>query len=103
MIDRQMVEEAVFKAIDSANKELSRRERLVKSAESALTGPASALDSLGFVIFVTIVENKIKEEFGAAITLADERALSGDTGAYETVGKLVDYICLLLNDSAKGN
>jgi hypothetical protein len=43
-----------------------------------------------------LLEQRVAEEFGAAVTLADERALSREKSPFSTIGRLTDYLVELL-------
>jgi D-alanine--poly(phosphoribitol) ligase subunit 2 len=44
------------------------------------------------VNFIVSLEQGIADEFGLAVTLADEKAFSRETSPFRTVGSLADYV-----------
>jgi acyl carrier protein len=60
-----------------------------------LIGSGSLLDSLGLVNLIVDLEQRLADEYGISITLADERAMSQKHSPFRTVGSLAEYICLL--------
>ena len=66
------------------------------SSESRLFGGKSGLDSLNFVILITDIEERINDEFGKTVTLADERAMSQSRSPFRRVRTLADHIIELL-------
>lgn len=66
--------------------------------ETYLVGRRAALDSLGLVTLIVELEQRIEEEFDAALTLASERAMSQKNSPFLTVATLADYICTLLDE-----
>ena len=103
MIEKEKVIQAIFRAVDELNQQLPRRQRLRKSVDTFLFGDHGVLDSLGLVNLIVTTEQKIEEEFGIAITLSDEKALSQkDNSPFETIEKLADYISLFLEEKADG-
>jgi acyl carrier protein len=66
------------------------------SGNTALFGPASSLDSMSLLTLVVAVEESVNREFGASITLSDERALMQDENPFRTVNTLASYICTLM-------
>jgi len=64
-----------------------------------LYGAKSALDSIALVTLIADIEEKISEEFGKDIVLADERAMSQTRSPFGRVGTLVEYIEQLLEES----
>ncbi len=59
---------------------------------TALFGQKAAIDSIGLVTIIVSTEQKIEEEFGNAITLADERAMSQKNSPFLSSGFLTNYI-----------
>jgi acyl carrier protein len=56
-----------------------------------LFGSEGILDSMGLVSLVVAVEQAIDDEYGVAVALADEHALSQRHSPYRTIGTLADY------------
>ena len=67
-------------------------------AELVLFGREGALDSLGLVNLLVGVEQKIEEETGTVVTVADERAMSLKKNPFKTVERLASYIETLLQE-----
>ena len=103
MIDKERVFQAIFKAVEEINQQMHKKQRVGRSVDTFLFGDSGVLDSLGLVNLIVVTEQKIEEEFGVAITLADERALfQEEDSPVETIERLSDYICLLLERNANG-
>jgi acyl carrier protein len=60
-----------------------------------LIGPGSLLDSLGLVRLIVDLEQRLQDEYGISLTLADERAMSQKNSPFRTVQSLAGYIWLL--------
>lgn len=88
----------ILKAIDDINETLEEEDKIPKSSDMALFGPSGVLDSLGFVNLIVAVEQKIEEEFGISLTLADERAMSRQNSPFRTIGTLADHVAYLLKE-----
>jgi hypothetical protein len=88
----------IFDTIDEMNLELDSSDQIEKNEDTVIFGIDSALDSIGLVNFITIIEQKIEEETGKFITIADERAMSMENSPFKTVGTLKEYIELLINE-----
>ena len=88
----------IFDTIDEMNLDLEPPEKIEKKDDTVIFGIDSALDSIGLVNFITIIEQKIEEETGRFITIADERAMSMENSPFKTVGTLKEYIELLINE-----
>jgi acyl carrier protein len=66
---------------------------------TCLIGRQSVLDSLGLVTLLVDLEQRLDEEYGLSLTLADERAMSRKQSPFRTVQALADYICLLIEEA----
>ncbi len=88
---RDNVLQTIYASIDEVNEQLAREEWLEKSPEMALLGPSASLDSLGFVNFIAIVEEKCESRFGSAVSLSE---------SYQTVGELADLLSRRLSEKA---
>jgi len=97
MADRERIEQAVYRAVDELNKQLPKGVAVNKSPDAVLYGKTGKLESLDVVTLIMEVEDQIKAEFGASITIADDRAMSQENSPFLTVGSLTDYVAELLN------
>jgi acyl carrier protein len=68
--------------------------------ETRLLGKRSFLDSLGLVSLIVDIEQKLNENRGYEVTIADERAMSQERSPFLTVGTLADYVLKLVNGSS---
>lgn len=91
--------ELIFASIDELNLELEENEKITKTEETNLFGSGDSLDSLALINLITIIEEKIEEETGEYISLADEKAMSLDESPFKTVTTLKNYINSLINDN----
>jgi acyl carrier protein len=92
------VVQCIYRVLDEFNQELPAGLKLVKSADTVLYGHNGQLDSINLVHLIVAVEEKVENEFGVAVTLADERALSMRNSPFATVSTLRSYICTLLEE-----
>jgi acyl carrier protein len=92
------VVECIYRVLDEFNQDLPAGLKLVKSADTVLYGEHGQLDSINLVHLIVAVEEKVEGEFGVAVTLADERALSMRNSPFATVSALEHYICTLLGE-----
>ena len=99
MAKAERVIQAIFRAVDELNQQQPKEQRMEKSIDTVLFGRSGKLDSLGLVTLIVAAEQKVGEEFGVSITLADERAMSQKNSPFKTIGSLVDYISLLLEEN----
>lgn len=99
MTRRERVVQAIFSAVDEVNEQLLKEEQLKKSIDTVLFGRSGKLDSLGLVTLIVAIEQKIEEQFGVTITIADDKAMSQKDSPFKTIGTLVDYISWLLEEN----
>ncbi len=65
------------------------------SWDTQLFGEAGLLDSVGLVSLVVAVEERLADDLGIDVALADERALSQRQSPYRTVSSLASYAARL--------
>lgn len=99
MQDRQRITRSLFDVIDEFNQSVPPQRQLAKTADTPLYGKHGTLDSLALVNLIVATEQRIEEDFGTPISLADERAMSQEKSPFRTVETLVNYIALLLEDT----
>ena len=103
MADQERITKAVHRAVDELNKQLPPGVHLDKSPDATLYGKSGKLESLDFVTFIMELEEKVREEFGVDITIADENLLSKQTSPFSTLGTLTEYLAGLLKEDGVGN
>jgi acyl carrier protein len=99
---RDRVIKVIYSALDLINSEKGSEGKLIESEETSLMGPASSLDSFELVGLVLSLESKIAEEFGVAVTLADEKAMSQRSSPFRTVATMADYIVHVIEECKRG-
>lgn len=68
---------------------------------TCLIGHQSVVDSLALVRLLADLEQRLTDEYGFSVTLADERAMSQKNSPFRTVRSLADYICLLTQEARR--
>ena len=96
------IKQIVYDVIDDYNNQMAEESHLIKSSDTPLWGKASKLDSLGLVSFIVACEERITDQFGVELSLADERAISLTHSPFRTIGTLIDYISSLLSEYVHG-
>lgn len=86
----------IYDAIDEINEDLDPADQMQKNEEAEIFGSESALDSMGLVNLITLVEQRIEDETGNFVSIADEKAMSMQSSPFKTVGTLKAYIEILL-------
>ena len=82
--------QSIMDAVDEINERYPDEKKLPKSVDTILTGESGKLDSLGLVTFIVAVEERIQNDLGITISLADE--IGKVDGALRTAETLADYI-----------
>lgn len=93
---------AIFSALDEVNVDKDPENHVPKYEQSILYGQGGRLDSLGLVGLILSVERRVAEEFGVALTLADEKAMSQRNSPFRTVETLANYITQLVEKNDGG-
>lgn len=102
MSKRQLIDEAIFSAIDVLNA-ADEDTQLSKSPDTPLFGEGSTLDSMKLVSLILDTEAEIGDRFGTVITMADEKAFSYRNSPFRSIASLGDYIEQLLAEAEAGN
>ncbi|MBO9338712.1 MAG: hypothetical protein J7464_08380 [Chloroflexus sp.] len=89
--------------IDSLRDILEQSDRPIPTnldEHTLLFGKGALLDSLALVTMVVELEQRIEEQFGLTLTLADDRAMSQRNSPFRSVGALVDYLEQLIGEES---
>jgi acyl carrier protein len=92
--------QCIYGVLDEFNQELPLGLKLGKSTETVLYGENGQLDSIKLVHLIVAVEERVEQEFGVTVTLADERAMSMRNSPFATVASLSSYVSSLLSSQA---
>ncbi|MEP7028975.1 MAG: acyl carrier protein [Candidatus Eisenbacteria bacterium] len=90
------VTRSVFAALAEYN--ASETTQVPPAAGTVLLGPEGAVDSLGLVRLVMLVERRAQDDFGVPVSLTDEKAMSQRNSPFRSVGALVEYLVQQLNE-----
>lgn len=101
VVGAQQVQQVVLETIDEVNQGRPDDSQLERSSQTQLFGQHGQLDSLGLVSLIVALEQRIAEEFGVAIALADEKALSRKTSPFRSVASLTEYVSELLEHTRR--
>ncbi len=80
----------IYECLGEVNEQLPKDQQIQNSPEASLVGGAGGLDSLGFVNFIALVEEKCAYKYGIDLSLMDT-SLHED-GALENVGRFADSL-----------
>ncbi len=87
----------IFDIIISAMIEVSKLSESEVNEDTPIFGEGSSLDSLGLVTLLVSIEQKIEDEMGVNITIADEKAMSLKNSPFRTIGTLKQFLSDRLN------
>ncbi len=91
---KQKIKQIVLDCCTERN-EIAELQIDVALEESApLFGVDGVLDSIDLVSLIIAIEQAIEDEIGIIVTLADARAASRENTPFKTIGTLVDYATL---------
>jgi acyl carrier protein len=82
----------IYECIDEVNRMLPVKLKLTKTAETALAGDGSNLDSLSLINLLVSIEEALKSKFNLECFLLDESLLSDSNGPYQSLGHLSEWI-----------
>lgn len=61
--------------------------------DTVIVGQAAVLDSIGVVSLIVDIEQRLEADFGVAVTLASEKAMSQRSSPFRTCSVLAEHIC----------
>ena len=94
--------EVVFAAVDEVNQQLRRAQRLDKALDTVISGEGGRLDSLGLVNLVFAIEQKVEQDFGLSVTLADDVVMAQEQNPFRTLGTLAEYLQVVVEKKRNG-
>ena len=101
MENKEKILDAVYDAVREINDQIGEDQQLALSKDTIFVGDGSRLDSIGLINLIVTVEQNIEDIFDISLTLADEKALSQEQSPFRTVGSLVEYVELLINEGTE--
>ena len=88
MPNQQEIEAIVIDTVRMLANDFELPDLSQPDSSSALYGGQGPLDSIALVNLIADLEEAVAEQFGASITLADEKAMSSRTSPYRNVASL---------------
>ena len=95
---REQVIDILYESLQEVNEQLPDGKQLQKSLDTPLIGRVGGLDSLAFVNFIALVEEKCARKYGIALSLTDTSSQEDDHFGY--LGKFADFLFERLNMSS---
>ena len=94
--NKEQIIALIYSSVDELNALMGHKQSLGKSLQTVILKDGVGLDSLGFVNFVSLVEQKCEEQFGKSLVLTQAENKVGAKDAFESIGTLVEYVEALL-------
>ena len=91
-LSRSDIQNIVLEVMDNTNQARPDDSQIEVSADAALFGDGSALNSMDLVSLIVDLEEALAET-GCEVVLSDERAMSMEHSPFRTVNALVDFVC----------
>jgi acyl carrier protein len=101
-VNREEITRLVVSSLADVLEERGKPPQEPLGESTVLLGRQSVVDSLGLVSLLVDLEQRLHDERGATVTLADEKAMSRQTSPFRTVESLVDRLCALLEEQRHG-
>ena len=100
-VEIQNIEGLIIRSLQEVKEVLD--EQMIDSPDSdtKIFGRKGVLDSMGLVSLITDVEERIEDEFGFSLILADDRAMSQEKSPFHSVSSLAHYICMLIEEKTQ--
>jgi acyl carrier protein len=98
-IEINKIEELVIKSLKELIEVLDIRVNEPLNADTKLFGKKGFLDSMTLVSLIVDIEERIRNEYGVYLVLADERAMSQEKSPFRNVSSLAQYICMLMDET----
>ncbi len=95
---KELIREILKEAIDELNEQLDDNEKVVFGEDTRFIGSHACIDSMGFVTFISIIEELIADKMGKNIQLVNEKAFSQKHSPFYSIETLANYIETLLNE-----
>jgi acyl carrier protein len=89
---KEQIVAIIFESIDEVNELMGSNRQVQKSLQTNLLKHGEGLDSLGFINFVSLIEEKYSRLTGRIIVLTQAGVKSSVTNPFETIGTLAEYI-----------
>lgn len=67
--------------------------------DTRLLGSESGIDSLDLVNIIVVIEDKVEDEYGESITIANEEAMSRAKSPFINIESLAQYVNELLSEN----
>jgi acyl carrier protein len=100
-MDQEKIEQLIVATLEEVTEVLEIQPADPISANTQIFGQRGFLSSMGLVTFITDLEERIEEELGETLILADDRAMSQERSPFRSISSLTQYVTLLLENGNK--
>jgi acyl carrier protein len=97
----KLILDSLKEGIDDTTEESRKLNISNASSETRLFGGNGLLDSLGVVILLTDLEEKLDEEFDVTVSLASDSTMSRTRSPFRTVKSLAEYMVLAVMEECE--
>jgi len=97
-MNQEQVIQWIYAVIDELNEQLDQKQRLSKTPDTVIIGQGGKLDSLGVINFIVGLEQKVQEQTGMEMTLADRMLDTMQDNPLRTVDSLAAHIAALVKE-----
>ena len=97
----KLILDSLKEGIDDTTEESRKLNISNASSETRLFGGKGLLDSLGVVILLTDLEEKLDEEFDVTVSLASDSTMSRTRSPFRTVKSLAEYMVLAVMEECE--
>jgi acyl carrier protein len=91
-MDAGEIEELVIQTLEDVLDGLGREQPAQVDGRTVVFGADGLLDSMGLVALITDLEERIENDLGRSVVLADERAMSRERSPFRTVERLAQHV-----------
>lgn len=88
----------IKESIDELNEQMDEDKQLIYSSEVRLLGKNAAIDSMEFVTFITILEERISDELDRDIKIVSDKAFSRERSPFLSFESLEGFIAELIRE-----
>lgn len=92
------IRNVVKESIDELNEQLDEDRQLMYSSEVRLLGKNAAIDSMAFVTFITILEERISDELDKDIKIVSDKAFSRERSPFLSFESLEEFLTELIKE-----
>lgn len=97
-METKVIENLVIRSLNEVISVLNIQTNIPIDPDTKLFGAEGILKSIELVSLIVDLEEKIADEYGLSLILADERAMSQKKSPFRTISSLALYISMLMDE-----